>query len=503
VMYDSVVDDVKEKGYVAISHVWGERKVYRAKKPGIDWGIPISDTDKLSRMITFVTELKKEYCWMDILCMNQDKQDEINQEIPFMGDYYAGADMTLVLGTKDYPESSDLDKLMDAMKYFVEHNGEFTKEQQEWIVGYGGNLFNISGEEWFYRTWTYQEAVLSRKIGIVGTNYRWFDLSRLFVCASMLMEVNPSYLYILFGKETGGNLAHLGYVAAKERRDLVTVLSRSFSRKSRFLEDKFFSVLGILEYKDFVVDYNTPMDDLNMKMARHAYSKGDLSWMSIGRNIGNVFIQPMYQIFTFTERIWRKRASEKHVIFAEELCIDAVPFANVTNIKKIVEAENKIEFWGHLGRSLWSWGFDIDAIVRAATAYYPMSEICIDFTKLHFICCMSNKSTEYLLSAANVIFGTDRTYKHLSDVITRLINLSGMPEEITAIKAITKTGEYIPFVVFGNVDIGDEIISTNIHDHENKNTLMIIIDKFGNRKSVCTYNIYRSDNPYISYKFPL
>lgn len=39
------------------------------------------------------------YCWLDILCMPQDKQDEIDQEVGFMGDYYAGADYMLVLPT--------------------------------------------------------------------------------------------------------------------------------------------------------------------------------------------------------------------------------------------------------------------------------------------------------------------------------------------------------------------------------------------------------------------
>jgi hypothetical protein len=31
--------------------------------------------------------------------MPQDKQDEIDQEVGFMGDYYTGADYTLVLPT--------------------------------------------------------------------------------------------------------------------------------------------------------------------------------------------------------------------------------------------------------------------------------------------------------------------------------------------------------------------------------------------------------------------
>src|SRR5688572_7866042 len=111
VIYKDNADDIKKKGYVAISHVWGNQKMFTADelgvKSGVDWKIPLSNSNKMSRLKNAMMEYEKEYCWFDVLCMPQDKQDEINLEIPFMGDYYAGADITLVLSDENYVISKD------------------------------------------------------------------------------------------------------------------------------------------------------------------------------------------------------------------------------------------------------------------------------------------------------------------------------------------------------------------------------------------------------------
>ncbi|KAF9341884.1 hypothetical protein BGZ91_011952 [Linnemannia elongata] len=99
-MYENVADDVTNKGYVAISHVWGDQQMYSADElginSGVNWEIPLSNPNKIRRLVDAMNYYEKEYCWFDVLCMPQDNQGEINLEIPFMGDYYGGADMTLM-----------------------------------------------------------------------------------------------------------------------------------------------------------------------------------------------------------------------------------------------------------------------------------------------------------------------------------------------------------------------------------------------------------------------
>jgi hypothetical protein len=62
VFYKNVVDDVKEKGYVAISHVWGEQTLYSADKfginSGVNWIIPLSNTNKISKLVKIMNHFK-------------------------------------------------------------------------------------------------------------------------------------------------------------------------------------------------------------------------------------------------------------------------------------------------------------------------------------------------------------------------------------------------------------------------------------------------------------
>lgn len=109
VLYVDVADDVAEKGYAAISHVWGKQKLYSADELGIlngvNWEVPLSNANKISRLVDAMNHHGMEYVWFDVLCMPQDKRDEINLEIPHMGDYYSEAKMTFVLSDTEWRTS--------------------------------------------------------------------------------------------------------------------------------------------------------------------------------------------------------------------------------------------------------------------------------------------------------------------------------------------------------------------------------------------------------------
>ena len=78
-MYDDVADDVKKKGYVAISHVWGNQIPHPANTlgiTGVNWDIPLSNPDKISRLVDAMMEYDMEYCWFDVLCIPQGKENQ-------------------------------------------------------------------------------------------------------------------------------------------------------------------------------------------------------------------------------------------------------------------------------------------------------------------------------------------------------------------------------------------------------------------------------------------
>lgn len=53
-LYDDIQDDVKDKGYIIVSHVWGNQNMYNANTlgivDGVDWKIPLSSFGKMLRL---------------------------------------------------------------------------------------------------------------------------------------------------------------------------------------------------------------------------------------------------------------------------------------------------------------------------------------------------------------------------------------------------------------------------------------------------------------------
>ncbi|KIO04748.1 hypothetical protein M404DRAFT_59964, partial [Pisolithus tinctorius Marx 270] len=90
--------------YLVVSHVWG--KITKEKiQPGRDWGtpwsIPISDPEKLKRILQYCETTKVKWMWMDILCTNQARDNQAKrekaQEVAKMGHYYREATACLVI----------------------------------------------------------------------------------------------------------------------------------------------------------------------------------------------------------------------------------------------------------------------------------------------------------------------------------------------------------------------------------------------------------------------
>jgi hypothetical protein len=63
--------------------------------------------------------------------MSQDKQDEINLEIPLMGDYYSGAKMTLVLSDVTYNITKDFTTWYDFSLDILEKERPLSEDEKK------------------------------------------------------------------------------------------------------------------------------------------------------------------------------------------------------------------------------------------------------------------------------------------------------------------------------------------------------------------------------------
>jgi hypothetical protein len=70
-------DDVAYiKSYATMSHIWDNQQMYSVDELdilGIGWKVPLSDPNKVCRLVDTMNHHGMEYCWWDILSMNQDK----------------------------------------------------------------------------------------------------------------------------------------------------------------------------------------------------------------------------------------------------------------------------------------------------------------------------------------------------------------------------------------------------------------------------------------------
>ncbi|KFH61781.1 hypothetical protein MVEG_12364 [Podila verticillata NRRL 6337] len=485
VMYKDVADDVKEKGYVAISHVWGSQKMYSADElginSGVDWKVPLSNTNKISRLVDAMSYYEKEYCWWDVVCMPQDKQNEINLEIPHMGDYYNGAEITFVLSDKSYVIPDEYGMWCDVVDV-VRAKRDLSNEQLVWITN-SSDFLDFSDDPWFKRVWTLQEAVLSQKLILTGANGSCLDLSDLLDRASYFGAFHLSYLLMQFRKSMF--IVEIAGTIRKYRNkelNLSDVLGVNSRRECHKTLDKFYATLGILGYKDFVVDYDISMDDLNKSIARYACSSGDIGWMAVGGDVGMGFIQPMYEISSVKiGNNWKQNTPS--VVFNNMIYVQARTFGTIVRCERYTEAKVGYEVVPWAARTFVDWGFSLYQILEVVMQYDEISE---EFANVG-TCCIDtvSKSTDLVDVLRRIVsLGLD-VRKYADKVTGMFIPLCIMYQTATVVKIESGNNSY-PLVVCGNADKGDIVVATKIYDDDCLNRCLgIVVSKQSKRKGVC------------------
>ena len=515
VFCDDVADDVNEKGYVAVSHVWGDQKKYTADelgiKHGVDWEIPLSDPDKIRLVRDVVIDYEKEYCWFDVLCMPQgeDRQWEVNLEIPLMGSYYANAVFTMALSTMDPIFSEDYKQCYDMIEDAMEMGAKFSQLQEDWIRN-TSQLLDLSGEKWFTRLWTFQEGAMSKELLLIRGNedpIRLFDIAEKI---SYMSAINKSYAEHLFG--VSGNLLADMLTCKEEHRwqrsTLVDMMAVCSMRDCFKPQDKFYGVLGILVYKDFSVDYNIDMDDLNMAIVKYAYSKGDISWIFVGGDEGKGFVQPLYKPFSRIGFKWEDNMSDMYGIRIEDdiLHINAWSFAEVICCERVGYHEKVTDFLGWICRVTSGWKLRYRDIVDIFTSFREtsdeMAEMMMVFLGGHAV----GRSDETITKYMDFRVGREFVDAYYGKMLNMFSETSSMCREATVVKAVDEVGHFFPLIVSGNAEIGDQIMLTRMHDKHDR-TLGIVVGE-SRRKGVFLHRkVEMSEDDisicYTPYQFPL
>ena len=145
--------------YCAITFVWG--KTESLDVVNIPWYVPMGGKQKFIFIMDACSRRGYEYVWLDVLCTNQDSGTEKDQEVPKMVDYYGKADVTIVIGEswQDFPSLWS-----NVQTRIVEWKGQWDKEIEVNWPGFQ-EIDHLLQDQWFWRVWTLQEAVIPLTTG--------------------------------------------------------------------------------------------------------------------------------------------------------------------------------------------------------------------------------------------------------------------------------------------------------------------------------------------------
>jgi len=498
-LYADIFASVEKDGYVAVSHVWGEKPIplHTAESlgiKGVEWMVELSNPKKLDRLVAAMKRYNMRFMWFDVVCMPQGKDEketnERAQEIPFMGDYYAGAKMTLVLATegKDGIAHQALNRVYSKGNGFLKKT-PFGSNAHKSYVSVAGHVMGVDNDEWLTRRWTFQEAVLSEEMKYVGFG----DDTDISLTGRLKILAEKNVLKTLTGiGRTSADLAQATREYHEGGFNLGRALYNSRTRNCYMPEDKFYGLFGVLGYKNFVVKYDkeTDMEILNLKIIEHAYSRGDVSWMGISVDGETGFIQQIHrENIRYAGGTWKEEIQgSSNLEFGKNgtVFIDACVVSSVTDCVNITGSKDVGIVFAEVIKRFGDLKYTSDHIVSAMTGYRKMSggERKLAIEAVSF----AGKISRFVATAASLALPTD------PQAAMKELELKEEIKEVTHILQATsvKSNKSWPLVAYGQCDAGDKILLLPIYDDFNR-ALGVIVDKsFATtgkalRKGICLY----------------
>ncbi|KAF5020809.1 hypothetical protein F66182_7148, partial [Fusarium sp. NRRL 66182] len=164
--------------YLALSYVWGSssnRKTTRdaseSEKRGIS-GIPLSVLPRtISDAVMVLRNLGYRYLWVDKLCIDQDCAIEKHAQVSLMDQIYGGAEITIVAAA-----GSDSEHGLPGVSSTLRRTTQKSELDECQIVLTPRHPHHfIRNSTWASRAWTYQEALLSRRLLFFTESETYFE----------------------------------------------------------------------------------------------------------------------------------------------------------------------------------------------------------------------------------------------------------------------------------------------------------------------------------------
>ena len=198
--------------YVALSYVWGSQaqrlSLCRANHKVLSQKGAIN-LDQVSRTIsdaaTVVEMLGERYLWVDALCILQDDQDDLAEQIPVMGQIYMRSLLT-IMAAASVDSNSGLPGVSTQVRSAQCISGPLNggallrtcrpKYREDDVGGIQRRQMDyLQDSKWDTRGWTFQEKVLSRRCLFFMEEQVYWECQRASWCEETCLETDPKYRF--------------------------------------------------------------------------------------------------------------------------------------------------------------------------------------------------------------------------------------------------------------------------------------------------------------------
>ena len=164
--------------FVALSYVWGDpavtRTIHIRDENGDNRAFGIHESLwELLYSLTWLQErqsLQGSYLWTDCICLDQSNADEINQQIPRMGEVYSSAQRVIAWLGDDEATGRDVEQFSRGLSQW--RRGSETMDMSasplEEIPDPLYAAQHVFSLPYWERTWIAQEVVLAKEVTVMG-----------------------------------------------------------------------------------------------------------------------------------------------------------------------------------------------------------------------------------------------------------------------------------------------------------------------------------------------
>jgi hypothetical protein len=394
--------------YAVVSHVWGPTTDIDGLKYGVDWKIPIKNENKLLQILEAARIVVGErYIWMDVLCMDQGKRNEL--EIANMKSYFANATGCFVWLDNCYDDPA-WDNVLNAIKkvnsFFNldQHGTPLPGALERMFQGEGGLELSLKEDEtliwirdfvkiatapWFRRVWTLQEGVIPNNVYFC-TPERYMTGGANIWTITALCETMAN-LFLQHGTMIGTAITHelqrseihkmlkLRQLYRKREISYWHLAQAVRTRECKYEQDRVFGVCGLIHGTIPVINYDRSIEGLYEDLYKTYIDDGDFTPCQF---IGGRSLLPDKDISMGYIRPVPAGRTETHslVLTRNGLRMDGVGIDKITRVHCLLGLGPALEDWNRKFPEFMK--MDPDAHVDVARAFgleptlYKDSQLC-------------------------------------------------------------------------------------------------------------------------------